>query len=300
MRPKRWVASGIIASCFLAPLTPGCGSDSFTSDAPDGSASETSTADGTAIDALTPEASVGDASVFCTAHPNQILCADFDEPDLRTALTASGSGFFFSSTVMTDGGKLFRSDSGLSPPSSLDTALLALDDDASITAQTGGALTNTPTANHFKFTVSLRFNTVGDLSGAGTIGLMGLSLVGPLGNTTSYQVVVNSGHIEIVVVNGNAVVGGIDLGVVPVPSENWLPFVADISLGVGGKLTASLGAVNGSSTSFADTAHTQANLGLGVASTGGTGALDISYDNVLVYADRSDAGIVAVMDSGSD
>jgi hypothetical protein len=291
MRPKRWVASGIIASCLLAPLAPGCGNDSFTS--PD--LSETSTADGTTSDALPSEAS-GDAGVFCIARPNQILCADFDEPDLRTALTVNGSGFFFSDTTTTDGGKLFRSGNGLSPPSSLETSLLALDADASITAQTGGALSNAPSANHFKFTASVRFNAVGDLSGSGTVGLMGFALAGPAA-TTSYEVIVNGGHVEVIVVNELGVMAGIDLGVIPAPSENWLPFALDVTVG-GGKLTASLGAVSGSSGGYADMNHTQASVALGVASTGGTGALDVSYDNILVYAEKVDAGILTITDAG--
>jgi hypothetical protein len=300
MQPKRWVASGIIAACCLVPLAPGCGSDSFTSDAPDGSDSETSTADGSATDAASSDGNVGDGAVFCVARPNQILCADFDEPDLRTALTVSGSGYFFSSTVTTDGGKLFRSGGGQSPPNSLETSIVALAGDASVVAQTAGALTDAPKVTHFKLTASLRFNSVGDLSGAGTLGIMGFALIGPPDSTTSYQVIVNGGHVAIVVLNDTTVVGGIDLGVVPVPSADWLPFVADITLGVGGKLTASLGTVNGSALAFADLTHTQANLALGVGSSGRTGALDISYDNVVVSADKSDAGAVSVMDSGSD
>jgi hypothetical protein len=296
MRSKRWLVGGIIASCFAVPLVFACGNDTFSAAPEDASNSETSS-DGTAPDSPT---SVGDGAVFCTPQPTQILCADFDEvDDLRSGLTANGFTAFFATTATTDGGDIFRSANGVSAPSALDTSIVAVGTDASAQCQTAGILDDQPDANHFRLSMSIRFDNVGDVGGPGSLELFTFALSGA--GTTTYQVVVNTGHVALAVVAGSNFEGGFDLGQVPSDKTKWLPFVVDVTIGANGKVTASLGSENGTLASSTNLTEHRPTLALGMYSSGGTGALGVSFDNVEVYADKVDAGVgVSVMDAGHD
>jgi hypothetical protein len=296
MRSRRWFASGIIAACIFAPFAPACGNDTFTSSTADASLSDTTTIS----EAASNDASA-DGPYFCQLGPATngrfILCADFDESDLRTAYSSdTSSTLLFTTAAATDGGQLYRSSTGYSPPSSLESSISAVAD-ASIATETIVAPSDQPGATYFGIQTYLRFNNVGDLDGPGTIALLSFALSD--GTTTKiYQLVVTGQHVLLAVFDDKTFAGSINLGGVPGPTDGWQRFHADIQIGGEGMASASFNGASGTTPSLATTGHTQAGLYLGASTVGGTGSLDVSYDNLLIFADQSfDAGIA---DAGHD
>lgn len=93
MRSKRWLVGGIVAACFAVPFMPACGSDTFTSAAPDAATNDS------ALDVAVPsDAADATVPVFCESKDAAIFCVDFDETDIRNAFTSGGNRGSFSRT----------------------------------------------------------------------------------------------------------------------------------------------------------------------------------------------------------
>ncbi len=302
MRSKRWLVCGALALGGAAPFASACGDSSFES-ANDASISEA------ASDSSSSSSSDGSEAGFCSTQPDAVLCADFDESDPRIAFLNGSQVTFFSSIASTGGGVIGVTDSGLSAPNALEVAL-PVDagpvTDASVeTAQATGVFSKFGGATHFRLEADIRFNEIGDLSGGAGMGLGGISLVG----TTEYTVVVIelvSGHVYADAFSNFSGGASLDLGLVPSQGPNWVHLRIDIMLAkTGGTLSGSLdGRPTTSVPSLANTINVLPTLSIGPSTMGGTGTIDLSFDNVLFFADGvPDAGAEAglsAMDAAGD
>jgi hypothetical protein len=286
MRSKRWLVGGALALGCAAPFASACGDNSFES-VGDASISEA---------ASDSSSSDGSDAGFCGAQADAVLCADFDEPDLRAAFLNGSQITFFSSVTATGGGVIGTIDSGLSAPNALEVAL-PVDagpvSDANVeSAQATGALSALAGATHFRLEADIRFNRIGDLSGGSGLSLGGIQLDGKT-EYTVYVIELVAGHVFVDAFSSISGGASIDLGPVPTQGPNWVHLWIDITLGkANGMLSGSLDHRATTSTqSLTNTNDVLPTLSFGLSTMGGTGVIDLSFDNVLFFSDNSaDAG----------
>jgi hypothetical protein len=288
MYSKR-VAAACLLSLTVAAWLSACGTSSFVNDAADGSivADGSDVTDATS-DAGTIDVSIGDAAstTFCNSRSNALVCADFDESDERSAYVRTTPELFFSSPAIGDGGTFARLDAGESPPFAIYASLAALGDGGNTQheAQTEGTVTDIA-ANHVKLEAALKFLAVGDSTSAFTLELIGLALRTPDQTiVTQYTLGIRDEHVYLDVGNGATTFGMLDLGSPPTPSNDWVFFTLDITLGPAGVLNGALGpnAVTGPSAATAN--QTNLRLQVGPSSFGYTGVISVGYDNVVLSA----------------
>jgi hypothetical protein len=285
MRPKRLLVYGALVIGGAAPFAFACGDSSF----------ETVNNDASISEAATPDATtVGDAALFCSSQGLAALCADFDEPDLRTGFEFGAQTAAFAALVGTGGGIIGAADAGLSPPTALETAL-PIDagpaTDATVQSASADSVLSALTgATHFRLEADVRFNEIGDLSGGSSVVLAGLQLAGIDGYTV-FVLNLHVGHIYVDAFSSLKLGSTIDLGGVPSAGSNWVHLVIDLTSGIDGKLSGSLGTYDAQPAgSLLDRSEVTPTLSIGPSTMGGTGTIDMSFDNVLFLADSPDAG----------
>jgi hypothetical protein len=296
MRSTRLVIFGALALGSAVPFAWACGDSSFQPSSSDASIAEATTSDSTI------ETSVADAATFCNTQKNAILCVDFDESDLRSGFELGSVTTFFPALQSSGGGIVGAAEAGLSPPTALEVALpvdAGPETDAAVeTAGAAGALSAVPGATHFRLEADLRFNHIGDLSN-GNISFGGLDLGGEVAHVV-YVLAVRGGHIYVDAFSPPLFYANLDLGSLPAEGPTWNHLVIDITSGTGGQISGSIdGRATVSAASLANHDEVTPTLSIGLSTMGGTGLLDMSFDNVLLFADTPDGGPSTQVDSGA-
>ncbi len=269
------------ASAFLA-----CGTSTF-----QGAESDDA---GTDASASTDAPFVGDAGRFCpTQAPDAYLCADFEDDDIRNAFVAGTDRIFF---APPDAGSITLATDGENGSSGLAAVLPALATGVTGSAFIAGAAPDPLGESHVTLRVDIRFDAVGDVTGAGKLYLVTLELDGDTAKS-EYDLTMYSGDMHLDIASGGVSKPSIDLGPPPAPGPDWVPFTIDLRLAAvvsvsdTGQVTATLGPSSGSSQGYIVFSHQNITVTFGPRSQGDTGNIDLRFDDARFDISNPDAGL---------
>src|SRR5262249_41710497 len=146
----------------------------------------------------------------------------------------------------------------------------------------------------------LRFDGVDDVSGTSPVYLLALSLTDDGTNRTQFDLAGYGGHVHLDIAVNSVSKATIDLGPPPAQAAGWVPFSIDMELAATatGKLTTTLGSVNGGNVALASSSQQLATLVFGLQSAGNSATFQVSFDDATLEIVPDDGGLGITKDDG--